>query len=194
MVLESREQKLTPRWQKRFHCTSSTRLSEARLTTRFVITVLGLNGRRPFFSHSQAPLPNWMAMQICDSINYGFAYLESKPNKSLFRLQGASPKEARHFDPWCWRYKADYPLPLPTGASSLMNSRNMLTWHSKKTNVANVYHNNTKCRAGNRIETRYVKQGTDGRPLCRRCDALNGARQSTLRTLRSRVCYIVRVL
>jgi hypothetical protein len=54
-----------------------------------------------------------------------------------------------------------------------MNSRNMPAWHSKKINVANVYHNNTKCRAGNRIETRYYEQGTDGRTLCRRCAALN---------------------
>jgi hypothetical protein len=56
-----------------------------------------------------------------------------------------------------------------------MNSLNMLTWHSRKINVADVYHNNTKCKAGNRIELQYLEQGTDGRPLCRRCEALNKA-------------------
>ena len=44
MVLESRKRKLTPNRQKRFHCSPSIRQSEARLTARFVITVLGLNG------------------------------------------------------------------------------------------------------------------------------------------------------
>lgn len=48
-----------------------------------------------------------------------------------------------------------------------MNSRNMLAWHSKKINVANVYHNNTKCKAGNRIEPTNLNEGKDGRPLCR---------------------------
>jgi len=60
-----------------------------------------------------------------------------------------------------------------------MNSSNMLAWYSKKINVANVYHNNTKCKAGNRIEPTNLKEGDDGRPLCRRCDELN-RRSNTL--------------
>jgi hypothetical protein len=56
-----------------------------------------------------------------------------------------------------------------------MNSQNIHAWHSKKPNVANVYHNNPKCEAGNRIETQQIQQGTGGRPLCRRCNALNTA-------------------
>jgi hypothetical protein len=59
-----------------------------------------------------------------------------------------------------------------------MNFRNMLAWHSKKINVANVHHNNTNCKAGNRIEIHYLEQGTGGRPICRRCEALNKAMKS----------------
>ena len=59
-----------------------------------------------------------------------------------------------------------------------MNSQNIPAWHSKKRNVANVYHNNTRCEAGNRIETQQVQQGTGGRPLCRRCKSLNTTMQS----------------
>jgi hypothetical protein len=68
-----------------------------------------------------------------------------------------------------------------------MNSRNMLTWHSKKTNVANVYHNNPRCKAGNRIEIQYLEQGTGGRPLCRRCEALNHSVRSDRVTLTASV-------
>ena len=59
-----------------------------------------------------------------------------------------------------------------------MNFQNIPAWHSKKPNVANVYHNNAKCDAGNRIETQQVQQGTGGRPLCRRCKSLNTRMQS----------------
>lgn len=61
-----------------------------------------------------------------------------------------------------------------------MNSSGLLAWHSKKINVANVHHNNTKCKAGSRIDIRYLKQGSDGRPLCMRCDALNRTRGQSL--------------
>ncbi len=57
-----------------------------------------------------------------------------------------------------------------------MNSSALPAWHSKKINVANVHHNNTRCKAGSRIDIRYLKQGSDARPLCRRCDALNRTR------------------
>ena len=36
-----------------------------------------------------------------------------------------------------------------------------------------VYHNNNKCTEGNNIETYYLKQGTDNRPLCKTCQKLN---------------------
>ena|SRR5947209_5441022 len=46
-------------------------------------------------------------------------------------------------------------------------------WHSKKPNTPNVYHNNDKCTEGNNIESYYLAQGTDGRPLCKHCERLN---------------------
>ena len=68
-----------------------------------------------------------------------------------------------------------------------MNSQNIPAWHSKKRNVANVYHNNTKCEAGSRIEPQQVEQGTGGRPLCRRCKLLNTTTQSERVTLTAKV-------
>jgi hypothetical protein len=64
-----------------------------------------------------------------------------------------------------------------------MNSRNKLAWHSKKITVANVYDNNHTCKAGNRIEIQYREHGKGGRPLCRRCEALNKAVKSERREI-----------
>jgi len=36
-----------------------------------------------------------------------------------------------------------------------------------------VYHNNNKCTEGNNIERHYLRQGTDGRRLCKSCKELN---------------------
>jgi hypothetical protein len=36
-----------------------------------------------------------------------------------------------------------------------------------------VYHNNNKCTERNSIVPVNVRNGTDGRPLCKRCDSLN---------------------
>ena len=47
------------------------------------------------------------------------------------------------------------------------------SWHSSKPNLANVYHNNDRCKNGNSIASRYCKQGTDSRPLCGHCKRLN---------------------
>jgi hypothetical protein len=46
-------------------------------------------------------------------------------------------------------------------------------WHSKKENVARVYHNNEKCFAGLNIAPDYLTEGTDERPLCGHCERLN---------------------
>ena len=44
-------------------------------------------------------------------------------------------------------------------------------WHS--TNNSGVHHNNTNCTEGNNIERRYLRLGTGGKPLCKRCADLN---------------------
>jgi hypothetical protein len=36
-----------------------------------------------------------------------------------------------------------------------------------------VYHVNTACRQGKLIEKNFRRYGTDNRPLCKRCEALN---------------------
>lgn len=46
-------------------------------------------------------------------------------------------------------------------------------WHSKKENVARVYHNNEKCFAGQNIAPKYRVRGTDNRALCGHCERLN---------------------
>ena len=38
-----------------------------------------------------------------------------------------------------------------------------------------VYHNNNQCTERNNIETRNLRQGTDGRRLCAHCARLNAA-------------------
>jgi len=43
-------------------------------------------------------------------------------------------------------------------------------WHSI---MRDVHHNNTACTEGNNIETRYRRQGTGGKRLCKRCKELN---------------------
>lgn len=42
-------------------------------------------------------------------------------------------------------------------------------WHSKN---SDVYHNNTSCATGNKIENENVVSGTGGRPLCEECARL----------------------
>ncbi len=41
--------------------------------------------------------------------------------------------------------------------------------HSVKDTARKVYHNNSACTERNNIETRYLRQGTGGRPLCEHC-------------------------
>lgn len=36
-----------------------------------------------------------------------------------------------------------------------------------------VHHNNNKCTEANNIESRYLRQGTGGKPLCKNCADLN---------------------
>ena len=36
-----------------------------------------------------------------------------------------------------------------------------------------VYHNNDRCEDGQKIQSLHRVQGTDGRPLCRKCAALD---------------------
>lgn len=38
---------------------------------------------------------------------------------------------------------------------------------------ATVYHDNSSCTEGNNIEKKYLKQGTGGRPKCKRCRELS---------------------
>jgi len=41
--------------------------------------------------------------------------------------------------------------------------------------TAPVYHNNTACKPGKLIDKNFRRYGTDNRPLCKRCGALNDA-------------------
>ena len=43
-------------------------------------------------------------------------------------------------------------------------------WHSIQTDV---YHNNTKCKTGNNIESWNRRKGEGGRRLCEECSSLN---------------------
>lgn len=45
-------------------------------------------------------------------------------------------------------------------------------WFSLK---ADVYHNNSKCKAGRNIEPRNLRTGTGGKLLCKECRNLNAA-------------------
>ncbi len=45
-----------------------------------------------------------------------------------------------------------------------------MPWHSAK---EPVYHNNTECEEGNKIEPAHRLQGTEGKPLCKECESLN---------------------
>ncbi len=47
--------------------------------------------------------------------------------------------------------------------------------YSVKETDRKVYHNNDKCTERNNIEKENVRQGTDGRPICKTCDDLNTA-------------------
>jgi hypothetical protein len=43
-----------------------------------------------------------------------------------------------------------------------------------------VYHNNTDCLEGQRIELRHLRRGSDFRPLCDSCALLNAGEQRAL--------------
>lgn len=45
-----------------------------------------------------------------------------------------------------------------------------MPWHSRK---QNVYHNNTRCPSGQRIDSVDLRIGTGGKTLCDRCGQLN---------------------
>ena len=70
------------------------------------------------------------------------------------------------------------PLPRPTvGLSDLVRARSEAqhseTWHSIR---QDVHHNNRRCTEGNNIEPWYCDQGTGGKRLCLRCEALWSSR------------------
>lgn len=46
-------------------------------------------------------------------------------------------------------------------------------WHSIRETDRKVYHDNDRCTEGNNIETKYRKDGTDGRRKCEHCDRLS---------------------
>jgi hypothetical protein len=48
-------------------------------------------------------------------------------------------------------------------------------WHSVRKDDRMVFHDNTTCTEGNNIEARYRREGTDGRPKCKRCAELDAA-------------------
>jgi hypothetical protein len=45
-------------------------------------------------------------------------------------------------------------------------------FHSVKDSDKKVHHDNSLCTEGNNIEKQYLRQGTDGRPRCLRCNEL----------------------
>lgn len=52
-------------------------------------------------------------------------------------------------------------------------STQVVAWHSRKRNTANVYHNNRECLPGRTIAPESLAEGTNGRPLCGICQRLN---------------------
>ena len=52
-------------------------------------------------------------------------------------------------------------------------------WYSTERQEADspepVYHDNTLCSKGKKIQKNHRRYGTDNRPLCARCAELNGA-------------------
>lgn len=46
-------------------------------------------------------------------------------------------------------------------------------WYSVKESDPKVYHDNTNCNTGNNIEKENIRQGTDGRKLCKECAELD---------------------
>lgn len=53
-------------------------------------------------------------------------------------------------------------------------SENKASWYSVK---QSVYHNNSRCKTGNNIDSEHVRQGTGGKPLCEECRRHNEAGQ-----------------
>lgn len=47
-------------------------------------------------------------------------------------------------------------------------------WHSKRESDPKVYHDESKCTEGNNIETQNRRDGTAGRPKCKRCTEISG--------------------
>lgn len=47
-------------------------------------------------------------------------------------------------------------------------------WHSKLPSDGPVYHDETRCPEGRKIETRNIGSGTGGLPKCPRCREISG--------------------